>query len=72
MATTIQKQLIDSPDVGGFQSFLEMYEVVSCWFWFLLSLTLFVILGPFATPIALITLAKLGLGEKDLQEPEHI
>jgi hypothetical protein len=70
MASTIQKQLIDRPIDSSWQSVVELFERVSDWFWFLLSLSLFVVLGPFAAPVALIALTKLGLEENDLQEPE--
>ncbi len=72
MASTIQKQLIDRPIENLWQSVAELFELVSGWFWFLLSLSLFVVLGPFAAPVALIGLVKLGMEDNDLQEPESI
>jgi hypothetical protein len=47
-------------------------ERLSECFWFLLSLVLFVILGPFSGPVALIVLFKLGLEESVQAEPESI
>jgi hypothetical protein len=45
----------------------KLSEVV----WFLLSFCLFIILGPFAAPVALVTVLTCGKGERDrLQEPE--
>jgi hypothetical protein len=70
MASTIQKQIIDRPIESHWQSLVELFDLVSGWFWFLLSLSLFVALGPFAAPVALIALIKFGLEEKDLVEPE--
>lgn len=72
MASTIQKQHIDRPIEVSWQSVVELFELVSGWFWFLLSLSLFVVLGPFAAPVAIIAVAKLGMEENDLQEPESI
>lgn len=72
MASTLQKQLIDRPIEGFWQSVVELFELASGWFWFLLSLTLFVVLGPFAAPVALIALVNLGLQDNDLQEPESV
>ena len=45
---------------------------VSEWFWFCLSFILFIILGPFSAPVALIVLARLGMEENSCQEPESI
>lgn len=47
-------------------------ERVSECLWFLLSLVLFVVLGPFSGPVALIVLLKLGLEESVHVEPESI
>lgn len=49
-----------------------MTERVSECLWFLLSLVLFVVLGPFSGPVALIVLFKLGLEESVHAEPESI
>lgn len=45
---------------------------VSEWFWFCLSFILFIVLGPFSAPVALIVLARLGMEENSCQEPESI
>ncbi len=72
MATTIQKQIINNPVEGVWLSVVEHLEQISSLFWFLLCLSLFVILGPFAAPVAVVALFKLGLDENDLEEPESI
>ena len=40
--------------------------------WFLLSLVLFIVLGPFSGPVALIVLIRLGLKESAQALPESI
>jgi hypothetical protein len=72
MATTLHKQVIARPVEGVWRSLWSLTEQVSEWFWFLLSFTLFVVLGPFSAPIALIALFKLGLEDNDHPEPESI
>ncbi len=72
MATTLQKQSIGQPVEGGLHTLGSVVEQLCEWFWFFLSFILFVILGPFSAPIALIALLKLGLEDNDLREPEAI
>ena len=72
MATTLHKQVLARPAESNWHSLLSLAEQVSGWFWFLLSLTLFVVLGPFSAPIVLIALCKLGLEDNDHCEPESI
>jgi hypothetical protein len=72
MATTLHKQVIGRPVEGVWHSLLSLTEQVSEWFWFLLSFALFVVLGPFSAPIALIAIFKLGLEDNDQTEPESI
>jgi hypothetical protein len=72
MATTLQKQTYESPIVNNWSGVTALMEQVSLWFWFCLSFVLFVVLGPFSAPVALIVLAKLGLEESSHQEPESI
>jgi hypothetical protein len=72
MATTLQKQVIGRPDEKVWNSLRSAADQVSEWFWFLLSFALFVVLGPFSAPIALIAIFKLGLEENDHREPESI
>lgn len=72
MATTLHKQGIGSPVKSVWHSLLTLAEHAGEWFWFLLSFTLFVVLGPFSAPIALIALFKLGLEDNNHREPESI
>ncbi len=72
MATTLHKQIIGRPVESVSHSLWRLVDKASEWFWFLLSFTLFVVLGPFSAPIALIALFKLGLEDNDHQEPESI
>ena len=72
MAATLQKQEIGRSVESVFYSLRILVEQVSGWFWFLLSFVLFVVLGPFSAPIALIALVKLGLEDHDHREPESI
>ena len=72
MATTLHKQAIDRPVESVFHSLCIFIEQLSEWFWFLLSFVLFVVLGPFSAPFALIALFKLGLEDNDHREPESI
>lgn len=70
MAATLQKQEITRSVESVFYSLRILVEQVSGWFWFLFSFVLFVVLGPFSAPIALIALVKLGLEDNDHREPE--
>lgn len=72
MATTLHKQAIDQPVESVYHSLCTFFDQLSEWFWFLLSFVLFVVLGPFSAPIALIALFKLGLEDNDHPEPESI
>jgi hypothetical protein len=72
MATTLHKQVMGRPVESVFHSLCSLVEQASEWFWFLLSFVLFVVLGPFSAPIALIALFKLGLEDNDHREPESI
>ncbi|MGW8195564.1 MAG: hypothetical protein ACWGOX_15005, partial [Desulforhopalus sp.] len=70
MATTMQKLVIDRPEDAPWQVVPICLEKISEWFWFLLSFSLFVVLGPFSAPVVLVVLCRLGLQERDLAEPE--
>ena len=72
MATTAHKQIIGQTDESVWQSLCNLTERLSEWFWFLLSFVLFVVLGPFSAPIALIAIFKLGLEDNDHREPESL
>lgn len=72
MATTLQKQILGRSVDNGCQKLWTMSEQVSEWFWFMFSFLLFVLLGPFSAPVALIAIFKLGLENNDHPEPESI
>jgi len=72
MATTAQKQVLGRPTDGVWQILCGVSEKLSEWFWFTLSFCLFVLLGPFSAPIALIAIFKLGLEDNEHREPKSI
>lgn len=72
MATTLRKLKSESPMNVSSKGVRALAERVSECFWFLLSLVLFMVLGPFSGPVALIVLFKLGLEESVHAEPESI
>lgn len=72
MATTLNKQVISRPAEGVWHSLWSLAEKLSEWFWFLLSFVLFVVLGPFSAPIALMAIFKLGLEDNSQTEPESV
>ncbi len=72
METTLHKQIIDGPIESIWLNLWKLAEQVSEWFWFLFSFSLFVVLGPFSAPIALIALFKFGLEDHDHQEPDSV
>ncbi len=77
MATTLQKQIIgqsviSQPVENVWHNLRSLVEQGSEWFWFLLSFALFLVLGPFSAPIALMAIFKLGLEDNNHTEPESI
>jgi hypothetical protein len=72
MATTLQNRTNESPMNISSKGLRTWTERVIEYFWFLLSLVLFIVLGPFSGPVALIVLCKLGLEESVHAEPESI
>lgn len=72
MAATLRKQGMGRSVESVFYSLRILMEQVSEWFWFVLSFVLFVVLGPFSAPIALIALIKLGSEDNDHREPESL
>ncbi len=72
MATTIQKHTIERPVDHIFSNLLGLYEKMSEWFWFVLCFFLFVALGPFSAPVALIALYQVSKEVEGQQEPESI
>lgn len=81
MAATIHKQSIQGVGfqgslVGESGSFLRILrrinEFSAEWLWCLLSLVLFMALGPFSAPIAIIAILKLGFQEPPENMPESL
>jgi hypothetical protein len=72
MATTLQNRNSRSPMNVSAKGQRTWTKRTSECFWFLLSLVLFVVLGPFSGPVALIVLCRLGLEESVHTEPESI
>lgn len=69
--TTLSKHLYGD-------SLAEVRHRASClaqcseWFWFCLSLLLFIILGPFSAPVAVVVVVRLGMAGDPCQEPESL
>jgi hypothetical protein len=72
MAITIQKHTYEIPVSNIRSGLAPLVARVSEWFWFCLCLVLFVVLGPFGAPVALMVLVKLGLEENSHREPESV
>ena len=72
MSTTLNKQTFSVSNRNFRSNFATICEKISELFWFCLSLMLFVVLGPFAAPVVLLVLLKLGMEESDAQEPEAL
>ncbi len=54
----------------GVQDVRDMFPALSEVFWFVLSLVLFIVLGPFSAPIALIAVFTIDREHRGLSEPE--
>lgn len=72
MVTTLPNRTSESSMNVSSEGVRTWTERLREYFWFLLSLVLFIVLGPFSGPIALIVLCKLGLEENTHAEPESI
>jgi len=73
MATTLlSKDLYAGSRADIRRRSTSCFGQISEWFWFCLSFILFIVLGPFSAPVALIVLARLGLEENTCQEPKSI
>jgi len=70
MSTTLSKQVFSVSNGISGCNFAAIGEKITELFWFSLSLVLFLVLGPFAAPVVLIVLFKLGMEECDAREPE--
>lgn len=72
MATTIQKQQFGHQGNHVSLSLLGAFDKIGELIWFLLSFVLFVALGPFSAPIALIALLQVGVEDNDQVAPESL
>lgn len=72
MAITLSKQAMNIHSKPISINLTDMVERVINVVWFLVSFCLFIILGPFSAPIALIALLQLGCEDRELQSPESI
>ena len=72
MITTLQKRTSAPSTANHANDHRSLADSLSERFWFFLSFILFIILGPFSGPIALIILLKLGLEESSQIEPESL
>ena len=72
MAITLSKQAMNTHSKPISINASDMVEKVVGVIGFFVSFLLFIILGPFSAPIALIALLQLGCEDRDLQSPESI
>ncbi|BHH84180.1 hypothetical protein [Desulforhopalus sp. 52FAK] len=72
MAITLSKQAMNTHSKPISVNPGDMVERVLGVIWFLVSFLLFIILGPFSAPIAMIALLQLGCEDRELQSPESI
>jgi len=70
MAISISKEAMSSVSNPISFNLTGIWEKLSGILWFLLSLVLFVVLGPFSAPIVLIALLQLGCEENDQALPK--
>lgn len=63
------KEIADKTGRGRADATLSLF---SEGFWFTLSFLLFIILGPFATPIVLVVLYLLAKEDTDIKAPEQL
>lgn len=70
MAITISKEAMSNESNPISFNFTGIWERLSGIIWFLLSLVLFVVLGPFSAPIVLIALLQLGCEDSDQASPK--
>ena len=72
MAISIAKEAMSSESHPISLSLTGIWEKFGGIVWFLLSLILFVILGPFSAPIVLIALLQLGCEDSDHASPKSV
>jgi hypothetical protein len=72
MAISLTKEAVSSESHQISINLTGMWEKLGGIVWFLLSLILFVVLGPFSAPIVLIALLQLGCEDSDHASPKSI
>lgn len=72
MAISISKEAMSSQSNHISFNLIGVWERISGIIWFLLSLVLFVVLGPFSAPIVLIALLQLGCEDSDQVAPKSV
>ena len=72
MALTLTKQTLDTSSKPISITDGNIFEKIVEAIWFFLSFALFIVLGPFSAPIALIALLQLGFEDNDQEYPESI
>lgn len=70
METILQKQSLQVEGESLVSSFTKIWEKVCVLFWFVLCLLLFVALGPFSAPVALVALYKTAMEDDGTSFPE--
>lgn len=70
MTTAIECRDMAVPVMERFQNMLDTLPAFSEVCWFMLSLILFMVLGPFAAPIAVVALFSIDSEHRGLAEPE--
>lgn len=72
MAITISKEAMSNESCPISFNLTDLWEKVGGVIWFILSLILFVVLGPFSAPIVLIALLQLGCEDNDHASPQSV
>jgi len=72
MAISISKEAMSSESHPISFNLTGIWEKFGGIVWFLLSLILFVVLGPFSAPIVLIALLQLGCEDSDHASPKSV
>lgn len=72
MALTLTKQTLDANSKPISLIHGNIFEKIIEAIWLFIAFTLFIVLGPFSAPIALIALLQLGCEDNDQQCPDSI
>ncbi|SDO87755.1 hypothetical protein [Desulforhopalus singaporensis] len=72
MAATIHKEVMDRSFDSGVINLATLNEKIMGLFWFVLCLGLFVILGPFSGPVAIVALYRISRETGDQPEPQSV